>query len=374
MRLSLIIQPRDPSTYSPPPQLLLGILPPDPADWGATLASKRRDYAQFCAELIQDRPAGDPPGDAAAAADDHPLSAAPSSAWRAFFEDAAIRDQIDRDVARTHPDMHFFSGLADGCGDSGGAIKPPPPDTPAARARAALSRALFVFAKLNPGVRYVQGMNELLAPLYYVFATADAVGADATAVGGGSGVGGDGGGGAAAPSTTPTPITPAEADAFYGLVALMAECRDWFVPALDGSASGGVRAALASLAAALRGADPPLAAHLLDAVSVDPQFFAFRWLTLWLTQEFALPDAVRLWDGILGVEEEEGGEGGAHGGGGGKWAAALQRVCVAMLLRVREQLLASDFAGCLKLLQRYPPTVDVRDLLRLADRLGGVVE
>ena len=27
----------------------------------------------------------------------------------------------------------------------------------------------MVFAKLNPGIRYVQGMNEILAPLFYVF-------------------------------------------------------------------------------------------------------------------------------------------------------------------------------------------------------------
>ena len=35
---------------------------------------------------------------------------------------------------------------------------------------AAISRVLFVYAKLNPGIRYVQGMNELVAPIYYVFA------------------------------------------------------------------------------------------------------------------------------------------------------------------------------------------------------------
>ena len=35
----------------------------------------------------------------------------------------------------------------------------------------ALKRILFIFAKLNPGIRYVQGMNEVLAPLYYVFKT-----------------------------------------------------------------------------------------------------------------------------------------------------------------------------------------------------------
>lgn len=32
-----------------------------------------------------------------------------------------------------------------------------------------LTRILFIYAKLNPGIRYVQGMNEILAPFYYTF-------------------------------------------------------------------------------------------------------------------------------------------------------------------------------------------------------------
>jgi hypothetical protein len=254
--------------------------------------------------------------------------------------------------------MHFFSGLT--VPDADGVAPPPPPNTPAAAARAALARSLFVFAKLNPGVRYVQGMNELVAPPYFVFAT---------------GGGGEEGGGSAGasppppPSSSPsasTPPSPAEADAFHALVALMGECRDWFCPALDHGASGtGVKATLSALAAALRAADPALAAHLLDRNGVDPHFFAFRWLTLWLTQEFPLPDAVRLWDGILGAEP------GARDGRPA-WSAALQRVCVGMLVGVREDLLAGDFAANLKLLQHYPPSVDVGRLLRLADEIGGL--
>lgn len=83
-------------------------------------------------------------------------------------------------MKRTHPDLNFFSG-----------------DTPFAKAnqvcccccslrhendtnitdllnckdpvfQEALRNILIVFAKLNPGIRYVQGMNELLAPLFYV--------------------------------------------------------------------------------------------------------------------------------------------------------------------------------------------------------------
>jgi hypothetical protein len=30
-----------------------------------------------------------------------------------------------------------------------------------------IARILFIYAKLNPGVKYVQGMNEVLAPIYY---------------------------------------------------------------------------------------------------------------------------------------------------------------------------------------------------------------
>ena len=51
-----------------------------------------------------------------------------------------VQEQIERDVARTHPDMHFFCGAG----------------AAAATHRAQMRRALFLFAKLNPGLRYVQ--------------------------------------------------------------------------------------------------------------------------------------------------------------------------------------------------------------------------
>jgi len=34
----------------------------------------------------------------------------------------------------------------------------------------ALERILFIYAKLNPGIGYIQGMNEILGPIYYVLA------------------------------------------------------------------------------------------------------------------------------------------------------------------------------------------------------------
>lgn len=72
--------------------------------------------------------------------------------------------------------------------------------TAALRCVQEMSRALFVFAKLNPGLRYVQGMNELLAPLYYQFRN----------------------------DTDGHARQHAEADAFYCFMDIIAEFRDHF--------------------------------------------------------------------------------------------------------------------------------------------------
>lgn len=34
-----------------------------------------------------------------------------------------------------------------------------------------VERILFLYAKLNPGQSYVQGMNEIIGPIYYTFAS-----------------------------------------------------------------------------------------------------------------------------------------------------------------------------------------------------------
>jgi TBC1 domain family member 13 len=63
-----------------------------------------------------------------------------------------------------------------------------------------MKRALFIFAKLNPGLQYVQGMNELYAPLYFYFRT----------------------------DPDPEASQHAEADAFYCFMDLISEFRDHF--------------------------------------------------------------------------------------------------------------------------------------------------
>ncbi|XP_059445745.1 uncharacterized protein LOC132177436 isoform X2 [Corylus avellana] len=259
-------------------KLLLGYLPPDRGLWSSELAKKRSQYNQFKEELLMN-------------------------------PDTEIIEQIDRDVKRTHPDMHFFSG-----------------DSPFAKSnQEALRNILIVFAKLNPGIRYVQGMNELLAPLFYVFRN----------------------------DPDEEYAASAEADTFFCFVEILGGFRDHFCQQLDNSVVG-IRSTITKLSQLLKEHDEELWRHLEVTTKVNPQFYAFRWITLLLTQEFNFADSLHIWDTLL--SDPEGPQ------------ETLLRVCCAMLILVRRRLLAGDFTSNLKLLQNYPPT-NISHLLYVANKL-----
>ncbi|XP_022636595.1 TBC1 domain family member 13 isoform X4 [Vigna radiata var. radiata] len=217
-------------------KLLLGYLPPDRGLWSSELAKKRSQYKQFKEEILMNpseitRKMYNPTICDTDDADcgrvllsrseithgEHPLSLGKTSVWNQFFQDTEIIDQIDRDVKRTHPDMHFF------CGDSQFAKSN----------QEALKNVLIIFAKLNPGVRYVQGMNELLAPLFYVFKN----------------------------DPDEENAAFAEADAFFCFVELLSGLRDNFVQQLDNSVVG-IRSTITRLSQLLREHDEELWRHL----------------------------------------------------------------------------------------------------------------
>nr|GEX99797.1 hypothetical protein [Tanacetum cinerariifolium] len=73
--------------------------------------------------------------------------------------------------------------------------------------------------------------------------------------------------------------------------------------------------------------DEELWRHLELTTKVNPQFYAFRWITLLLTQEFNFADIFHIWDTLL--SDPEGPQ------------ETLLRVCCAMLILVRRRLLAA---------------------------------
>jgi hypothetical protein len=350
----------DPSIRAQVWQLFLGYLPLERSQWGQTITKKEAEYLQFCRELVIDpQTLGQPPvelKELAAAAlrssisdgspsstppslerttvshDDHPLSTSDSSRWRAFFADAEIKEQIERDVNRTHPDLHFFSG-----------------QTPAAQGhRAAMRRALFIFAKLNPGLQYVQGMNELFAVLYHTFA----IGAGKNDADQNKNL------------ENLNQPSSAESAAFFCFMDLLGEFRDNFCQQLDNSTIG-IKGTLGKLSSFLKSFDLSLWTHVEQKNGVNPQFYAFRWITTLLTQEFNFPDVIRLWDALV-LEDASSAE--SHSTEAGR-PECLLRICLAMVLLVRDELLGGDFAANLKLLQHYPQNIDVAVILKTAEEL-----
>ncbi|GJJ78955.1 hypothetical protein EMPS_11314 [Entomortierella parvispora] len=200
----------------------------------------------------------------------------------------------------------------------------------------AIERVLFIYAKLNPGVGYVQGMNEILGPLYYLLAN------------------------------DPDEVSRAhaEAESFWLFHLLMAHFRDHFVRSLDRDRMSGIGSTIARMNFRLRQFDEDLWQNLEDK-GIAPEYYSFRWLTVLCTQEFEVPDVWRIWDSVLadigGVEKD--------------YDFLLDFGC-AMVCHLRSELVGGDFADNVKLLQNYPP-VDIQPILHLAtvirdQRVSGV--
>ena len=285
--------------------MLLSVSPPRPSQWGATRMKMESDYGKFCDEFIA-KPASSFINDDA----DHPLCTNSSSSWKKHFEDKEMQEQIDRDIERTQTDLVFFSGEYKGM-----------------KHREKMSRALFIYYKLNPGIRYVQGMNEIFAVIYFVFAAEQGKDAIIDLVG------------------------DPEVSAFFGFLDLMSEFRDNYCDKLDKSKVG-IAGTMERITTMIKQINPGLALHL-QRLEISPYLYAIRWITALFTQDFVLPDAIILWDRMLSENSK---------------IDFVVRVSASMVLLAGGELLQSDFPSAIKLLQQYPST-DVSKIIHYSDNL-----
>ena len=72
-----------------------------------------------------------------------------------------------------------------------------------------------------------------------------------------------------------------------------------------------------------------------------------------LSQEFPLPDVLRIWDSLLSDETR---------------SDFLIDVCTAMILLIRDQILINDFADNMKLLQVLTNSYIILDLFYFKER------
>jgi hypothetical protein len=215
---------------------------------------------------------------------------------------AGFRDRqqrVDKDVVRTDRTLAFFRGETDaGAGFNANVEK--------------LRRILMSYSFFNYDVGYVQGMNDLLAPILFVFQ-------------------GD------------------EAEAFWCFVALMRQRAKFF----DADQAGMTRE-LEMLGHALRILDAEFYEHLVRADSANC-FFAYRWLLCLFKRELSFPDTLRLWEVL--------------------WSGYLTDrmqtfVAVAMILSQRDEILNArmQFDEILHHVNKMARNIDLDAILSDAER------
>ena len=326
-------------------RVLLGGLARDWRTWRSTAAQQRADYAALRARLVDGNGSGgegeeEEEGDV-----------------------ARLRREIERDIVRTYTETAFFQR-----GD----------------VRRAMLGVLLVYARLHPELQYVQGMNEILAPLLF------AVCEDCTLVQ--RVVAGARDSGIALTATTAIlqhhqqhdtdedgngeePLWPlladiaaedaTEADAYSLFCRVMDTIGDWFVSPkevlgdadTDGGDGGGdsvhrvdearVVAKCLEIQKLLLAKDYELAVYLQE-LGIQPQLYMLRWVRILLSQVFPLPDLLLFWDAIFAS---------------GPPFVLVDHLCVTMLSLVRTAILGRDYPTALSVLFHYPAAANPPTLI-----------
>ncbi|CAJ0942100.1 unnamed protein product, partial [Mesorhabditis belari] len=317
-------------------RILLKCLPINSLEWVPVIEQSRREYATLRSRHVAN------PRDPLCVQDpqlNNPLSEHSKSPWSRYFADGELRDLILKDVARTFPEIELFQD---------------------AEVKSLMCSVLHVYAKDNPFIGYKQGMHEILAPLVFVLYNDQQLyqhaledfqlrSLDRTAL---------------HILQVLHDSNYFEADAYVLFCEVMRELTPWYEDAgiveppephpferlQDTMITSRLLKELNEIGQRLAEFDPPLYRHLTN-LDIPAQLFGIRWLRLLFGREFPLPDLLFLWDIILSDRPI---------------SRIVECVFLAMLVYIRENLLASDYGGCLQFLMRYPPVVDVMAFAQLA--------
>ncbi|KPM43488.1 hypothetical protein AK830_g3050 [Neonectria ditissima] len=272
-----------------------------------------------------------------------PLADDPESPWNTVRQDEIIRAEIKQDVQRLPDEVSYHEQ----------------------HTQDMILDILFMYCKINPERGgYRQGMHELLAPMVYAIQE-DALDTTATVL---------------SDATLDDVFlktldaTFIEHDAFILFARLMEHAQSFYEikespaesihlvagPRIPDQSSAIVERSKFIHEVCLQKVDPELATHL-TSIEILPQIFLIRWVRLLFSREFPFEQFLVLWDTIFAVDPS---------------LELIDLVCVAMLIRIRWELLEADYSVCLQLLLKYPPPAQphgphtfVDDALYLRDHL-----
>ncbi|KAI7898655.1 rab-GTPase-TBC domain-containing protein [Cokeromyces recurvatus] len=254
-------------------QLLLGYLPCNSTRREITLARKRKEYSDSVAVTYARGTAG---------------------------LDQALWHQIHIDIPRTNPGIPLYQCEA---------------------TQSCLERILYQWAIRHPASGYVQGINDLVTPIFEVFLSAyideDPEYYDV--------------------SKLDTKVLDViEADSFWCLSKLLDGIQDNYT-----FAQPGIQRQITILKELVSRIDARLTQHLQNE-GIEFIQFAFRWMNCLLMRELPLRSTIRMWDTYLAEGSSEG------------FSEFHVYVCAAFLVKWSNQLQKLDFQGVMIFLQQLP--------------------
>ena len=187
-------------------------------------------------------------------------------------------------------------------------------------------RILFIYSTFFPDISYVQGMNEIIAPIYYIFSFDKTYGVE-------------------------TNIDYIEADTFWTFNSLMNQIKDNFNHEKDNEEMG-ITSRIKKLRKMLQILDLQLFEHF-EKFKVEYYTFAYRWFILFFSQEFLMIDILRLWDYLFAPNDK---------------FLNCYFVSLAVFELKRDELLVSDLSGILSNLKSFKG-LNVEDIISLAKKI-----
>ena len=253
-----------------------------------------------------------------------------------------LLEQICKDVNRTHNQMDFFFKLTD---DTNKLSQKELIDLMDNRRNCSMKdikdiykinikethadviiRILIIYSIFSPDISYVQGMNEILAPIYYTFSFDKQYGVEEN-------------------------IENIEADVFWTFDSLMSKIKDSFNREKDHEDIG-VSGKVERLKKMLYLVDIQLYEHF-EKYNVEYYTFAFRWFILFFSQEFLMIDILRLWDYLFAHDDKY---------------LNCYFVSLAVLELKKDDLLVSDLSGILSNLKSLK-NLNIEDIISFAKNI-----
>ena len=246
-------------------------------------------------------------------AKDNPLSINNDSKFNNYFKNKEDYESINKDIERTRAHMNFVMTKN----------KQNEKETNAQ----VMNRILYIYSKEHSEVSYIQGMNELLAPFYFCFSN----------------------------DRNPDSLKYIEHDSYGAFENLMETIKDIFIKKKDNTKTG-INERLKNIEYLLEIYDYKLYNHFKKN-KIEIQLYGIKWFTLLFTQNFEMPDILRIWDSILSYPDI---------------FDYLNYLMLSPLKIKKEKLIKSDMAGILMEIQNFDQ-IDIDQFLNEANEIREIL-